>query len=127
MSSNREQVSEDGFLLCFRVRVGPCAVRVSILKLSTLDKLVSDYRVLIDEVGPLIDDIQGARGFGWKAPTADRDGRWNAPGGKNVLDADHPAQWPINYRNYERAAGITPTRRCPLQISTARSVTRIRA
>ena len=38
------------------------------VKLSTLDKLVSDYRVLIDEVGPLIDDIQGARGFGWKAP-----------------------------------------------------------
>jgi hypothetical protein len=38
------------------------------VKLSTLDKLIADYRVLIEEAGPLIDDVQQARGFGWKAP-----------------------------------------------------------
>lgn len=38
------------------------------VKLSALDKLVEDYRSLIEEVGPLIDEVQKARGFGWKAP-----------------------------------------------------------
>lgn len=38
------------------------------VKLSTLDKLVADYRRLIEEVIPLIDDVQKARGSGWKAP-----------------------------------------------------------
>src|SRR6266702_1945275 len=33
------------------------------VKLSTLDRLVADYRLLIEEVGPLIDDVQKARGF----------------------------------------------------------------
>ncbi|MDH2352159.1 hypothetical protein QCM80_16010 [Bradyrhizobium sp. SSUT112] len=38
------------------------------VKLSTLDKLVADYRGLIEETAPLIDDVQKVRGFGWKAP-----------------------------------------------------------
>lgn len=38
------------------------------VKLSTLDKLVADYRLLIEEAGPLIDDVRKARGFGWKTP-----------------------------------------------------------
>jgi glycerate kinase len=38
------------------------------VKLSALDKLVADYRALIEVTGPLIDDVQKARGFGWKAP-----------------------------------------------------------
>jgi len=38
------------------------------VKLSTLDKLIADYRSLIEETAPLIDDVQKARGLGWKAP-----------------------------------------------------------
>lgn len=38
------------------------------VKLSALDKLIADYRRLIDEVIPLIDEVQKARGLGWKAP-----------------------------------------------------------
>ncbi|MCS3731116.1 hypothetical protein [Bradyrhizobium betae] len=38
------------------------------MNLSTLDKLIADYRSLIEEVIPLIDHVQKARGFGWKAP-----------------------------------------------------------
>jgi hypothetical protein len=38
------------------------------VKLATLDKLIADYRALIEDVIPLIDETQKARGFGWKAP-----------------------------------------------------------
>jgi hypothetical protein len=38
------------------------------VKLTTLHRLIDDFRALIDEVGPLIDEVQMARGQGWKRP-----------------------------------------------------------
>jgi hypothetical protein len=38
------------------------------VQLSTLDRLVADYRALIEDVGPMITDVQKARGLDWKRP-----------------------------------------------------------
>jgi hypothetical protein len=38
------------------------------VSLRTLTDLVRDYRALVEEVGPMIDEVQSVRGFGWHVP-----------------------------------------------------------
>jgi hypothetical protein len=38
------------------------------VKLATLHRVIDDFRALIEEVGPLIAEVQSSRGFGWKRP-----------------------------------------------------------
>lgn len=53
---------------------GPPVARISFPKwgggdveLNDLTDLIRDYRILVEEVGPIIEDVQAVRGFGYKS------------------------------------------------------------